>query len=567
MNLGWRRRSDGERESVIIEEPIELLAELRENNARHFKMDEVLTKEIEKYARKLPSERSFDNMDFKHSASHSYDDYEPYKDIPDTIETPHIQFNEEIPFDGYEKKESLDKFDDIKKDFSAKSHNFDEKSASEDQYSVTPYPSAPNDENKLRDLIPENQKNKYPVEVEEITYEEFIELQKLGDTFEEPLDEYEDIDQHTSIDFNGYSDQLSFGTNNNYVRIKYDGPQTKDNILPEKSKETNKEMRVLTLQNEAGKLNVLNPKNEIGFSTHDGFKTMPMTFKHESDPLYDNKPFESLGLWEIAEDGKIKENYYKNIANPFLDSHSLSNYRESKLSNHDAIFNDPTFTQDSLKNTNSEVSEAKLNFPVEMSDSDTISYDQSKTLKLGQSPPLESELWNKIEIDGKTGKQKVPEIDNRMDYGDIDYYFLEDIVNDTKTPIKFETSKPEVIKNINQVDDKEKVETLLQKINDGDKNNGQYYDELLAIYDYDDFTKEAVKESDKIVNETKLVSDDGPNHTKYDFVEPKPVYIVYPVTASITTVNNLTETTTLPTTTSTANKTTTEYTLDYNNFI
>ena len=40
---------------------------------------------------------------------------------------------------------------------------------------------------KLLELIPQDQRNKYPVEVEEITYEEYLQLSKKGETFEEPL--------------------------------------------------------------------------------------------------------------------------------------------------------------------------------------------------------------------------------------------------------------------------------------------------------------------------------------------------------------------------------------------
>ena len=44
---------------------------------------------------------------------------------------------------------------------------------------------------KLLEMIPQGQRDKYPVEVEEISYEEYLELSRKGDTFEEPL--YEDF--------------------------------------------------------------------------------------------------------------------------------------------------------------------------------------------------------------------------------------------------------------------------------------------------------------------------------------------------------------------------------------
>ena len=82
-----------------------------------------------------------------------------------------------------------------------------------------------------------------------------------------------------------------------------------------------------------------------------------------------------------------------------------------------------------------------------------------------------------------------------MDCGDIDYYFLEDVLN-IKIPTKFITPKPKAIENIKLLGDKEMVNQFLQKINDWDEKNYQYYDELLSIYEYDHFTKETSKESD-----------------------------------------------------------------------
>ena len=59
-----------------------------------------------------------------------------------------------------------------------------------------------------------------------------------------------------------------------------------------------------------------------------------------------------------------------------------------------------------------------------------------------------------------------------MDYGDIDYYFLEDVLN-IKIPTKFITPKPKAIENIKLLGDKEMAEQFLQKINDWDKKNYQ----------------------------------------------------------------------------------------------
>ena len=72
---------------------------------------------------------------------------------------------------------------------------------------------------KLLELIPQDQRNKYPVEVEEITYEEYLQLSKKGETFEEPL--YEDLDKDIE-EYDIYTDNMGFDTNNNIVTIKYE---------------------------------------------------------------------------------------------------------------------------------------------------------------------------------------------------------------------------------------------------------------------------------------------------------------------------------------------------------
>ena len=73
---------------------------------------------------------------------------------------------------------------------------------------------------KLLQLIPRGQRDKYPVEVEEITYAEYLQLSKKGETFEEPL--YEDLDKDTELDI--YNDHIGFDSNNNVVKVKYEDP-------------------------------------------------------------------------------------------------------------------------------------------------------------------------------------------------------------------------------------------------------------------------------------------------------------------------------------------------------
>lgn len=72
---------------------------------------------------------------------------------------------------------------------------------------------------KLLELIPQDQRNKYPVEVEEISYEEYLELSKRGDTFEEPI--YEDTEQDITH-FDHFDDNIGFDSNNDVVKIKFE---------------------------------------------------------------------------------------------------------------------------------------------------------------------------------------------------------------------------------------------------------------------------------------------------------------------------------------------------------
>ena len=76
---------------------------------------------------------------------------------------------------------------------------------------------------KLLELIPMEQRHKYPVEVEEISYEEYLELSKRGDTFEEPLYDDEDVTEVDVMDhFN--DPMVGFDSNNNVVKLKYEDP-------------------------------------------------------------------------------------------------------------------------------------------------------------------------------------------------------------------------------------------------------------------------------------------------------------------------------------------------------
>lgn len=88
---------------------------------------------------------------------------------------------------------------------------------SKDNHLVASYPLPDVKPQKILDLIPQEQRDKYPVEVEEITYEEYLELSKKGETFEEPLDD-DDDDEYFQL----YNDNMGFDSQKNSVRIKFE---------------------------------------------------------------------------------------------------------------------------------------------------------------------------------------------------------------------------------------------------------------------------------------------------------------------------------------------------------
>ena len=87
----------------------------------------------------------------------------------------------------------------------------------DDNHLVASYPVAEVKPQKILDLVPQEQRDKYPVEVEEITYEEYLELSKKGETFEEPLDD-DDDDEYFQL----YNDNMGFDSQKNSVRIKFE---------------------------------------------------------------------------------------------------------------------------------------------------------------------------------------------------------------------------------------------------------------------------------------------------------------------------------------------------------
>ena len=89
----------------------------------------------------------------------------------------------------------------------------------DDNHLVASYPVPEVKPQKILDLIPQEQRDKYPVEVEEITYEEYLELSKKGETFEEPLDDDDDDDDGY---YPLYNDNVGFDSQKNSVRIRFE---------------------------------------------------------------------------------------------------------------------------------------------------------------------------------------------------------------------------------------------------------------------------------------------------------------------------------------------------------
>merc|ERR1711892_87192 len=254
-------------------------------------------------------------------------------------------------------------YGNVENDFAEKSLNVNENLPAQNDFFVTPSMELDNERKKLMDLIPADQKNKYPVEVEEISYEEYLELQKMGDTFEEPLEEYEDSDGYESSEFNGYSDQQGFGTNNNYVRVKYNGPdKNNDNKL------FSEKIRMRHLK-DVENIRVLSPKNEVGFNTYNGFKTMSMTYKHKSDKTHEQRKIyksgdllkSPSGIWKIMGDGNVAEFNKELIAQNRMDTFSESEYEAPTGYGSDRIFGSPSFTENMLGNIEEIESQEDMN--------------------------------------------------------------------------------------------------------------------------------------------------------------------------------------------------------------
>jgi hypothetical protein len=328
-------------------------------------------------------------------------------------------------------------------------------------------------------------------------------------------------------------------------------------------------MNIMAPQNEVENLRIVNPKNEIGFITHDGFKTMPMTFKHKESKnkdtefgeqnLFDTNQFigNNPELWKIVANRKTDEITNRDIMEDKIDLDPNTKYEETKF---DMTFdNRKLLLKDLLKNRIIKESQDVTHIHHNIDDVNDL---DSRNLESGRSNFLVSGMWDEIENDEN-------EMQERMDYGNMEYYFLEDILNSTARPIELVTPILEEADNGYHEAAKEDIE----KDDTKEADYKQYYDDILAMYNYDDFNKIGIEntfndaEEEQVKQSNESTTDKGPNHTKYDSVEPEPVYIVYPATESMETVigNYSTETTTMFT--EATNENTTEYSIDYKNFL
>ena len=114
--------------------------------------------------------------------------------------------------------------------------------SAEDNHLVASYPLPDVRPQKILDLIPQEQRATHPVEVEEITYEEYLELSKRGETFEEPLD---DSDEY----FEMFDDNVGFDSHKNAVRIKFDDPFDSSLARPRASRRNDLDEVVMYDQN------------------------------------------------------------------------------------------------------------------------------------------------------------------------------------------------------------------------------------------------------------------------------------------------------------------------------
>ena len=262
---GWKKRSDvvsnqpliHARELVlpeepfdrndVFEEPIDRSDEFVDDSMRkdNYNFDddimELIRTELERFIGEQNIERSFggfeniqEHEDFpepapvtKHATDFKVDDREEVHGEIRNYEAPIIDDYKQLSQAGkYDDYKHQPKHDDLfmerpfiaDKALSSPNTNYLSQLPKDTDFRLESQPRP----NKLLELIPSEQRNKYPVEVEEISYEEYLELSKRGDTFEEPLYE-DDFDEEDLMEhFN--EPMVGFDSNKDVVKVKYEDP-------------------------------------------------------------------------------------------------------------------------------------------------------------------------------------------------------------------------------------------------------------------------------------------------------------------------------------------------------
>ena len=262
---GWKKRSDvvsnqplvHARELVlpeepfdrndVFEEPIDRSDEFVDDSMRkdNYNFDddimELIRTELERFIGEQNIERSFggfeniqEHEDFpepapvtKHGTDFKVDDREEVHGEIRNYEAPIIDDYKQLSQAGkYDDYKHQPKHDDLfmerpfiaDKALSSPNRNYLSQLPEDADFRLESQPRP----NKLLELIPSEQRNKYPVEVEEISYEEYLELSKRGDTFEEPLYE-DDFDEEDMMEhFN--EPMVGFDSNKDVVKVKYEDP-------------------------------------------------------------------------------------------------------------------------------------------------------------------------------------------------------------------------------------------------------------------------------------------------------------------------------------------------------
>merc|ERR1711892_1543651 len=213
---GWRRRNDTDGETMMDGEPSELIIEKRSFGDAEKQKDNVknyLKKYIEFYKTAASpeeeddSDKIFPENSFQENKENLQDDINMNKSTVD---------DNSQEFQGFNNEE-MELF---------QSENFDF-----DNYQDSNQQQAEKFQNE-----------KYPDDdVEEITYEEYLALQKKGPVFEEEYENYNEgqgnqfsSDDYTE-DYSSYEDQIGFGTNNNLVKQELTDYNAKNYWVPETS--------------------------------------------------------------------------------------------------------------------------------------------------------------------------------------------------------------------------------------------------------------------------------------------------------------------------------------------